>query len=509
MRKLTPIIIALFLLVNLVACSEDCERDHMIPITPETSKEVLTVHGGNILVNLPSAEDGSIYEYVVEIPSENTWISVNEDETVGQSLVLKVDMNTSGEDRESLVIVTEKNNGVLIATVKISQSKPALSEEAQRMHGGDVSVTLPVTENSYEYVVNIPTDASSWVKIKETTDETKVSLGENNTTGEVIVFTVEKNTTGEDRETIIEFTDKNNNALIATAKISQMGTALRSGDFVIEEVYFSGTALPETGRSDGGDQYLKIRNNTDIDLYADGLMLILASTVNTGMNISFIDGADFRKNGCAGSAFYIIPGDGDDVLVKAGESLIIANNAQNHTIANVDSWDATKADFEWFDVSSNDNFLDVDNPDVPNLDKWYASTFTIHILHNRGFSSVAIALPPTSVDAETFLAYYSITGAKYIFHSPNGSDYEMPARGYNVPMDWVIDAVNTGSKDDFFVGSWYSTLDAGYAWCGTADGDAERFNKSVIRKSDANGKLIDTNNSTNDFDSNVKASLIK
>ncbi|WP_418176615.1 DUF4876 domain-containing protein, partial [Alistipes putredinis] len=51
--------------------------------------------------------------------------------------------------------------------------------------------------------------------------------------------------------------------------------------------------------------------------------------------------------------------------------------------------------------------------------------------------------------------------------------------------------------------------DAGYAWCGTADGDAYRFGKSVIRKTGSDGKLIDSNNSTNDFESNTKASLIK
>ena len=39
--------------------------------------------------------------------------------------------------------------------------------------------------------------------------------------------------------------------------------------------------------------------------------------------------------------------------------------------------------------------------------------------------------------------------------------------------------------------------------------DAGRFGKSVIRKTGSDGKLIDSNNSTNDFESNTKASLIK
>ena len=72
------------------------------------------------------------------------------------------------------------------------------------------------------------------------------------------------------------------------------------------------------------------------------MMLILSSGLNSGMNSEMIEGKDFRKECCAGNAFYCIPGNGQDVLVKAGESLIVVNNAQNHTIGNPNSWDARK-----------------------------------------------------------------------------------------------------------------------------------------------------------------------
>ena len=170
------------------------------------------------------------------------------------------------------------------------------------------------------------------------------------------------------------------------------------------------------------------------------------------MNSEMIEGKDFRKECCAGNAFYCIPGNGQDVLVKAGESLIVVNNAQNHTIGNPNSWDATKADFEWYDVSSNENYLDIDNPDVPNLDKWYASTLTVQVLHNRGFNAVAIAMPPVGLTAKQFLAEYPLEDAQYIFHSPNGSDYTMPLRNcYRVPNEWVLDAVNTGCRDEYYI----------------------------------------------------------
>ena len=184
------------------------------------------------------------------------------------------------------------------------------------------------------------------------------------------MLSVDENETGTERSTVVNVTRSGKSTVLATVTIKQSDITLQAGEFVIEEIYFTGTALPETGKPDRwlGDQYIKIRNNSDEDLYADGMMLILSSGLNSGTNSEMLEGKDFRKECCAGNAFYCIPGNGQDVLVKAGESLIVVNNAQNHTIGNPNSWDATKADFEWYDVSSNENYLDIDNPDVPNLD---------------------------------------------------------------------------------------------------------------------------------------------
>ncbi len=373
---------------------------------------------------------------------------------------------------------------------------PVTVSQSMRARGGNLLVSLP--EERYE--VSIPKEAEGWV-----------SVNSSESSGKALVLSVEANTTGASRSTEVIVLRAASTTRLATVTIAQSDVALRNGEFVIEEIYFTGTALSETGKPDRylGDQYIKIRNNTDEDLYADGMMLILSSGLNSGMNAEMPEGKDFRKECCAGSAFYIIPGNGQQVLVKAGKSLVVVNNAQNHTVSNPASWDATKADFEWYDVSSNDAYLDIDNPDVTNLDKWYAQTLTVHTLHNRGFNAIAIAMPPVGLDAVKFLAEYPLAGATYIFHSPNGSDYTMPLnKCYRVPNEWVLDAVNTGCRDDYYIGPWDASLDAGYAWCGTTDGDPDRFGKSVIRKSTKDGKLADTNNSTNDFESNVKASLI-
>lgn len=370
--------------------------------------------------------------------------------------------------------------------------EPVTVSSSMRLNGGNVLVNVPEAD----FDVSIPDEASSWVGVNEAETE-----------GRTLVLEVAKNETGAERQTTVTVTRKGRSDLLATVTIKQSNVAAKNGEFVIEEIYFTGTALPETGSPDKyqGDQYIKIRNNTDEDLYADGMLLILQSSVLSNMEGEIPAAVDFREEYCAGQAFYAIPGSGRDVPVKAGESLIIVNNAQNHLESNPDSWDATTADFEWYDESSNENFLDTDNPAVPNLDKWYAQTLTVHSLHNRGAYGIAIAMPPAGTTGEQFLQDHPIgDGYYYIFHS----DYEMPIKGYFVPNKWVLDAVNTGGRNTFGMAPWGTSLDAGYTWCGTEDSDPDRFNKSVIRKTGADGKLVDTNNSSNDFTPNTTPSLL-
>lgn len=373
--------------------------------------------------------------------------------------------------------------------------EPVTVSSSMRLNGGNVLVNVPEAD----FDVSIPDEASSWVGVNEAETE-----------GRTLVLEVAKNETGAERQTTVTVTRKGRSDLLATVTIKQSNVAAKNGEFVIEEIYFTGTALPETGSPDKyqGDQYIKIRNNTDEDLYADGMLLILQSSVLSNMEGEIPAAVDFREEYCAGQAFYAIPGSGRDVPVKAGESLIIVNNAQNHLESNPDSWDATTADFEWYDESSNENFLDTDNPAVPNLDKWYAQTLTVHSLHNRGAYGIAIAMPPAGTTGEQFLQDHPIgDGYYYIFHSPN-ADNEMPIKGYFVPNEWVLDAVNTGGRNTFGMAPWGTSLDAGYTWCGTEDSDPDRFNKSVIRKTGADGKLVDTNNSSNDFTPNTTPSLL-
>ena len=233
-----------------------------------------------------------------------------------------------------------------------------------RARGGNVMVTLTTSD----YTIDIPAADADWIGLSEQSQ------------GEVVVLSVKPNTTGAERSTTVTLAEKTTGTTLAYMNIKQSENSLYSGDFLIEESFFTSCPLPATGKVDKahGDQYIKIRNNTDQDLYADGLLIITSSKITSVQNISFNEGEDPRPNYCIVDEILCIPGDGDDVLVKAGESLLICNNAQNHKTTNPNSFDLTSADFEWYNESTVESMLDIDNPEVDNLDIWYTYTKSVY-----------------------------------------------------------------------------------------------------------------------------------
>lgn len=278
-----------------------------------------------------------------------------------------------------------------------------------------------------------------------------------------------------------------------------------SQGFVFEEIYFAGSTTPE-GKQYSADQYFKILNNSDHVLYADGL----AIAESEFMTIDKQDYTpDIMDRSFSVDFVFVIPGNGTEHPVEPGQSLIIALDGSNHLEANTNSIDLSHADFEFYDVTNNPKFPDNQNPSVPDLDKWYSSTFTYTSLHNRGFKSYVLA--KMQVDKETYLKDYAYT-AEYTF-TFNGNSYPMSKDTYHIPNSWIVDAVNCSIESDF---QWIvtdSSLDSGWTYCGSVDHDKNRYNKSVRRKVRAveNGRTIleDTNNSTNDFEADAEPSLKK
>ena len=267
-----------------------------------------------------------------------------------------------------------------------------------------------------------------------------------------------------------------------------------SNNFVLAEIFFAGTQTPE-GKNYVGDKYFVLVNNSDETLYADGIVLVESKFKNTKR---FEVTPDIMSSAMAVDAIYRVPGKGTSFPVPPGGSFLIADNAMDHRTVNSQSFDMSDANVEWYDVSTNASVTDIDNPDVPNMDKIYCYTLTIWVPNNQGNTTFAIGRMPADLTDEQYLQDYRYD-YNYINVTQAGT-FEMSGSAYKFPNAWIIDAVNLCPHSDYQWLSVHESLDAGYAYVGETGSDKTRFGKCVRRKRTADGKAVDTNNSSDDFE---------
>lgn len=298
----------------------------------------------------------------------------------------------------------------------------------------------------------------------------------------------------------IELTGKEKNIPITTY------LAVDKDDFIFEEIFFAGT-LRSSGSAYIGDGYVKIFNNTDHVLYADGLALVEAK-FNSTQYWQYTP--DIRKDTMSVDAIYVIPGNGTEHPVEPGKSIILCDVGIDHRLANPLSFDLSHADFEWYDESSVPSVMDIDSPTVPNLDKWYCYTQSIFILHKQGYKAYALARIP--VAKEEYLTKYHYT-YDYVQQTATGTFY-MSGDAYKIPNEWIVDGVNLSVESERKWNTLPPTIDAGWAYCSKVKNDDSRFFRSVRRKvqylnADGTSHLQDTNNSSEDFNMICIPSLIE
>jgi hypothetical protein len=281
---------------------------------------------------------------------------------------------------------------------------------------------------------------------------------------------------------------------------------IAADDLIIAEVFFTGT-LQSSGNQYLGDDYVKLYNNTDHVIYADGITFF-ESKFNTTDKYEY--SPDIMSEAMTVQALYTVPGNGTEHPVQPGEYLLLADTGIDHRVTNPNSFDLSAADFEWYDVSSSPSNLDIDSPTVPNLDKWYCYTKTYFMLHNRGFKAFGIARIP--VDSETYLKDYYYT-YNYNMITAAGT-FPMSQSSYRLPNEWIVDVVNCSVESDYAWNVCAPQLDCGWTHCGSINSDKNRFFRSVRRKmlylnADGNPVLKDTNNSTTDFNGDCIPSEIE
>lgn len=296
----------------------------------------------------------------------------------------------------------------------------------------------------------------------------------------------------------------------------------RHEGLLISEIFYAHTTDPE-GHIYVDDTYMKIANNSDTVIYADGLAFV--ETFFTSDDKHDYQ-PDIMSQAMTINTIYVIPGSGKEHPIQPGKEITIALTAEDHTKHNPNSIDLSKADFEICDQSSVQSGGDKDMPNVPNMLNWYPGFEGTFAFHDRGVKSYAIVSPVS-------MNQHNMKNFRYHFqyhYSFNGFETDMKEFEFFMPNAWVVDCVNlsvVGGNQQWLCAS--ETLDKGYAHCGVTDFDDGRYNHSVVRKreghnyveEDANikgapvesewwidqnlslgGKWIDTNNSSEDFVSN-------
>ncbi len=295
--------------------------------------------------------------------------------------------------------------------------------------------------------------------------------------------------------------DKSHNSVTLTTYCM-----VENDDLIISEIFFAGTLQP-SGNQYYGDDYVKLYNNTDHVIYADGITFFETKFLTTEKRVYT---PDVMATDVTVQALYTIPGSGKDHPVEPGEYLLLADTGIDHRVANPNSFDLSGADFEWYDQSTTPSTMDIDGPTVDNLDKWYCYTLSIFLLHNRGFKAYGIARIP--IDRDTYLKDYRYD-FDYEIVSEVGT-FPMSGNAYRLPNEWVADIVNCSVASQYAWNLCAPALDSGWTYCGTMDKDKTRYFKAVRRKllyinDKGNPVYKDTNNSSVDFNPEVTPSEIE
>ena len=374
-------------------------------------------------------------------------------------------------------------NGTVTIEMPLNVSQVVLNSfegTATNVQSGEVTALPAPVKNGADYVITIPS----------------LTEGKYNLNAKGNISFVKDGVAGS-TDFEVSSSDVALNEQSTTAKLV-VSSFKAEGGFVFSEICTTGTLTPQN-KNYNNDAYFIITNNSDVVLYADSVALI-ESQYQSGSSGQQAWSPDVRPYAIPAGAVFMIPGNGKSHPVQPGQSIIIANNAMDHRTANENSYDLSKADFEVY-LDNAGNSMDTDY-DTPNLDYLWCYTQTIWLPSVQQNRSYAIAR--IKENKETFLANHSETPT---YTAATGK--LMESKQVQIPNEWVLDAVNLGTEDDF---GWFvisETLDAGFVAGRANSKDTTQRGTAIKRKKDSAGKYIDTNNSTNDMEARQTPSLKK
>ena len=258
--------------------------------------------------------------------------------------------------------------------------------------------------------------------------------------------------------------------------------------FVLDELFFNCSKAGEYNNL-YYEEYFTIRNVSERSLYADGLSFAICGDYNA-IEDDGEKSAYLKKDEIVVSQLYTIPGNGREHLVKPGESLVIAHSAIDHSEGGIKKGavNLTGADFEIY--VPYEYSMTTDNAEVPNLTVNY-SMFQAFSWGYTGYAPLMLLRADENLTdyVPKHLESMKVTGA---FGNKKQNYLVIPTR-------WIIDAAETGCKDNFLHKVLPVQVDKSSIQV-QDDGLYGGFKSLFVQRKPANkGYLQDTNDSENDF----------
>lgn len=226
------------------------------------------------------------------------------------------------------------NNIVKGATVILKSNSLGKVYELTSDENGNVTLSGAISD---KYIVSV-------VK-KLTTDEVEKSTGQKNVQEHKLVnYSVGTLDLRADVNTVTE---------VCLDKI------IVQSPLVISEIYACG---PTGAGLYFHDKYIEIFNNSDEVQYLDGI-LVMDIYSNSSTGFSYVTDPDYVHS----SSIWMFPGTGKTYPIQPGKFVVAAEDAIDHRINAPNSVDLSKVSFEFYKRDA----PDVDNPNVPNMIKFY------------------------------------------------------------------------------------------------------------------------------------------
>lgn len=256
--------------------------------------------------------------------------------------------------------------------------------------------------------------------------------------------------------------------------------ASKSGALVMKEVYYCGSKTP-TGGSYFRDQFYEIYNNSETVQNVKGLCIAILNPLTATANLPVWPGTD-AANFVYASTIWQVPKN-TDYFLNPGESIIIAQMADDHKKANLNPTSPVNLLSAEFETFVNTTSLIQDNPAINMFMAFWPSP-TPQWLTTVFGGAFVIYFPTQTIDPNNFV-------------SPVGST----TKNYKIPIEEVVDALElVGNANQVQLKRMPAVLDAGAATVGGTYLSVSVARKVKETKGDGRVILYDTNNSTEDFE---------